>query len=72
MTFGRNCSVTLRSQWLWTIRPRSLCCMNGEEIRIDHVTREFYKYPELRSILSDFEDAAVMQWWTTMISAPRT
>ena len=44
--------------------------MNGEEIRIDHVTREFYKYPELRSILSDFEDAAVIQWWTTMISAP--
>ena len=60
VTFGQDCSPTLRSTWLRTIRPRSLCCMDGEEVRIDHVTREFYSYPELRSILAEFEDAAVL------------
>ena len=66
----RDCSGTLRAQWRRTIRPRSRCCMNGEEIRIDHATREVYKYSELRSTLSGFEETAALQWWTTMIAAP--
>ena len=58
----RDCSGALRAQWRRTIRPRSRCCMNGEEIRIDHATREVYKYSELRSTLSGFEETAVLQW----------
>ena len=44
--------------------------MDGEEVRIDHATREVYKYSELRHTLSGFEETSVLQWWTTMIAAP--
>ena len=44
--------------------------MSGEEVRIDHATREVYKYMELRSTLSEFAEEAVLQWWDTMIAVP--
>ena len=66
----RDCSGPLSARWRRTIRPHSRCCMNGEEVRIDHATREVYKYSELRSTLSGFAETAAFQWWTTMISAP--
>ena len=66
----RDCSGPLSARWRRTIRPHSRCCMNGEEIRIDHATREVYKYSELRYTLSGFEETAALQGWTRMIAAP--
>ena len=50
------CSGPLSARWRRTLRPHSRCCMSGEEVRIDHATREVFKYSELRSCLRDFAE----------------
>ena len=42
-TLAQDCSDDLRGQWRRTLYPRSRCCMDGEEVRIDHTTGEVYK-----------------------------
>ena len=64
------CSGPLGARWRRTLRPHYRCCMGGEEVRLDHATREVYKYSELRSNLMEFAEEAILQWWDTLIAIP--
>ena len=39
-TMGQDCDTQLQLNWQKYIRPASLCCMQGEEVRIDPTTRD--------------------------------